>query len=410
MITIQQQPGLWAPVYNPMMFVLDSNNTAQANFKYLVQVYVSGTGLVHTQAIDADPAYSQGVFDAHRVLESYVSSNPTNKSSSGFQKASSSSLAYEIKFGEQYGPASGVTNYPELSVTGTKYAFNGAYDVFDFLGFDNATFAVEDGGVSLTTRRNARNTYADLLRDHSIHYVTNVSGSVYYAEVKTFDSSGTLIQTARIDNPYQACSSYDERRMMFYSGSRALNAASLTSGTQPLITSSVYSYTVNFRRFNGTTPLTTFITYTRDQGCYQGRTPVTLHWKTYKGDFASYDFSMINRYKTDTQKQYYQKNLGTLSNNAYAYTETDAGKIAMDTRVQGRYELQSDWAHIDDSEFLMGLIESPEVYFDDGTNQLRVNVISPTTADLKSVALGDIDWQSIKVVVELSNENWRQRG
>lgn len=410
-ITIQQQPALWSPVYNPMMFILDSSNVAQSNFKYLVQVYVSGSTDTITLAIDPDPTYAQGQFDAHRILESFLSSDKGAKALNGFQIASNSMIAYEIKFGEQYGAASAVTNYPALKVTGTKYAFNGAYDVDDWLNFNGANIAVEDSKVTLTTQSNARTTYSDLLRDNYVHYITNTSGSVYYAEIKTFDSSGSLIQTALIENPYQAVSSYSHRRMIFYAGSRALNAASLFSGTQPLIDSSVYSYTVNFRAFNQvTTPLLTFITYTRDLSCFMGRTPITLHWKTYKGDIASYDFSMINRYKTETSKTSYQKNLGTMTNNAWSYAKSDAGKVNFDTRVQGRYELQSDWTSISDSEFLMGLIESPEVYFDDGTNFIRVNVVSPTTAELQSVSLGGVDLSNIKITVELSNENWRQRG
>ena len=41
-ITIQQQPDLYTPVYNPMRFVIQSSNNTSANFKYVVDLYVSG--------------------------------------------------------------------------------------------------------------------------------------------------------------------------------------------------------------------------------------------------------------------------------------------------------------------------------------------------------------------------------
>jgi hypothetical protein len=82
----------------------------------------------------------------------------------------------------------------------------------------------------------------------------------------------------------------------------------------------------------------------------------------------------------------------------------------MDTQVQARYELQSNWVTLDDQDYLSGLIESPEVYIDDGTNFIACNVVSPTSYETKSVTLGDIEFNTLKVVVELSMDFWKQRG
>lgn len=409
MITIQQQPGLWSPIYNPMVFILDSTNTGQSNFKYLVDIYVSGQADYVRLAIDADPTYAQGFADIHRIVESYVTSNPAHKTLNGFQIATNSMIAYEVKFGEQYGPASSVTDYPMLTVTGTKYAFNAAYTPHDWLSFSGASIAVETTNTLLTIQPDAKLSTFNLTEDLFNHYITNTSGSIYFAEIKTYDSAGVLIQTAQIENPYQAVASYSHRRMMFYSGARALNAATLYSGTQPLITSSVYSYVVKFTTFAG--GLTARgSTVTRNDNCNAGRTPLTLHWKNRLGGFDSFQFVMINRYKTETKKSTYERKLGAMGQNSWAYNHYDSGKIVMDTKNQARYELQSDWISLADQEFLMELIESPEVYFDDGTNFFSVIVTSPTVAELRQASYGDVEFNTLKVTIEFAVDYWRQRG
>lgn len=409
MITIQQQPGLWSPIYNPMVFILDSTNTAQSNFKYIADVYVTGTSGYVRLAVDADPTYNQGLIDIHRIVESYVSSNPGLKALNGFEKASNSAIAYEVKFGEQYGVASAVTTYPMLTVTDTKFAFNAAYDTDDWLDFDGVNISIEDTGGMLTDQPMIRTTTAIGNEDNYIHYITNTSGAVYFAEINTYDSASALIGTYRIENAYQAVASYDERRMIFYSGVRALNAATLYSGVQPVIWSKVYYYTIDLIKYNAPYQYNQ-ITYMIADNCLNDRIPLSLHWKNYKGGFDTYQFDRINKYKTETKKTSYEKKLGSMTNDAWSYAKSDAGKVAMDTKVQGRYELQSDWTVLADSYFLMGLIESPEVYFDDGVGFIRVDVISPTTAELKSYSLGDTDFSTLKVIIELSNEYWKQRG
>ena len=408
MITIQQQPGLWSPIYNPMVFILDSTNTAQSNFKYIADIYVSGVTDYVRLAVDADPTYNQGMIDIHRIVESYVSSNAGLKALNGFEKASSSMIAYEVKFGEQYGVASAVTTYPMLTVTGTMFAFNAAYTTHDWLDFDGASISIEDTGGMLTDQPMIRTTTAIGNEDNYIHYITNTSGTVYFAEINTYDSASSLIGTYRIENAYQAVASYDERRMIFYSGVRALNAATLYSGVQPVIWAKVYYYTIDLINYDGQSH--NQITYMIADNCLNDRVALSLHWKNYKGGFDTYQFDRINIYKTETTRKYYEKKLGSMTNNAWAYVESDGGKVAMDTKVQARYELQSDWTSLTDSLFLMGLIESPEVYFDDGGGFTRVTVISPTTAEYKSYKLGDVEFSTLKVIVEFSNDYWKQRG
>ena len=110
-ITIQQQPDLYTPVYNPMRFVIQSSNNASANFKYVVDLYVSGvTGRVWRGLYNANSLYGNAAADISRVLESYITYD-LDSSLYGFQTCPNSVKAYELKIGEQYGASSGITNY-----------------------------------------------------------------------------------------------------------------------------------------------------------------------------------------------------------------------------------------------------------------------------------------------------------
>jgi hypothetical protein len=414
-INIRQEPYLWTPTYNPMVYVLDSSNAGQPNFRYLADVYVSGDAGYIRLVCNPDPSFNEGVFDVGRVIENYlgglndsVDNFDISKSVNGFGVAANSMVAYEIKFGEQYGALGSVTNYSALTVTGTKYAFNGAYDTTTFLDY-TGSIAIESTGQFLNEMTSPQSyDFSNVLQDRFLHYITNTSGAVYFAQIKTYDDAGNTIQTALIENPYQN-PFYFQYRQYISCGARSLNNATLYSGSQPLIDNSVSGYDVTLTDYFGNATSTTF-TFNNDTECYGGRTPITLHFLTTKGAFDSYQFSMVNRYKTKKTTDTYKRKLGKHTNNSYTYNKYDAGTIVHDTRVQARYELQSDWISIDNSLLVQRMIESPIVFMEYGTTLLRGTITSPTEGELKTSALGDIELHNVKVVFELSQEYHRQRG
>jgi len=414
-IVVKQDPQLWSPVYNPLVWVLDSSNAGQSNFRYVADVYVSGVAGHLRMVCNPDPSYNEGVFDFGRIVENYLGIlNQSNdnfdisKSVNGFGVAANSMVPYEIKFGEQYGALGSITTYSALTVTGTKYAYNGAYNTTDFLDY-TGSIAIEDTNTFLNEMTSPQYyAFSNTFEDRFLHYITQTSGAVYFAQIKTYDENGNTIQTALIENPYQN-PFYFQYRQYFSCGARSLNNATLYSGSQPLIDNSVSGYDVTLTDYFGNATSTTF-TFNNDTECYGGRTPITLHFLTTKGAFDSLPFTMVNRYKTKKTTDTYKRKLGTHTNNAYTYTKSDAGTIVHDTRVQARYELQSDWISLDDSLLFQRMIESPVVFLDLGTSLLRGTITSPTEMELKATQYGDIELHNVKVVFELAQEYHRQRG
>lgn len=233
-LTIQQQPDIWTPAYNPMVFVLDSNNNAQPNFRYVADIYVSGsTGRQLRMLASASPTLSQGVFDVSPIistflgeLEDSINGFNINKTTNGFGLAASSMVAYEVKFGEQYGATLAITTYPDITVTGTKYTFNGCYDTatwsgYDFTTFDGTAISVESTGLTLN-RLPVTSTYQLTgYIDRYIHYITNAAAKVSRAVITTFDQNGSQIATGTITNPYSSLILYAYRRQFFSCGERS---------------------------------------------------------------------------------------------------------------------------------------------------------------------------------------------
>lgn len=416
-ITLQQTVDAWMPVYNPIEFVMDSSNVGQPQFKYIADVYVSGSSGYFRMVCDADPSFNQGYFNVARCLESYlgtlnnsIDNFDISKSGSGFQLAANSWVAYEVKFGEQYESGGVVTTFPNLTVTGTLQAYNAVYNTHDWLDYDGTVVDLENNGGVLTSMASPQTySFSNTNVDRYLHFITTASGTAYFAEVKTYDTSGNLTQTALIQNTYQALSNYSHKRQYFMSGARALNAASLYSGTQPLIDDSVSYYTVRLRNFAGTY-YTSAYRYSNDTNCYNERIPITLHWLNEKGGFDSYEFTMVTKYKTKKMTDTHRRKLGTMANNSYTYTSQDAGLVVHDSRVQARYELTTDWVSLNNSLALMGLIESPVVLMEHGTNLVRGTITSPTEAELNAAIYGNTEITNLRVVFEMSQEYWRQRG
>lgn len=101
-IIIKVQPQEITPVFNPIITVLDSTNKTQEQHRYVVDFIVNGTA-VHTEEYESNP---QGyvVFDSHRILENYVSTNTPdiNYSTLDFTFPEDTYCEYSITLSEKY--------------------------------------------------------------------------------------------------------------------------------------------------------------------------------------------------------------------------------------------------------------------------------------------------------------------
>ena len=100
-IVINATPKDFAPVYNKMEYLIESNNYTEPNFAHLVDIYINGsvTKTVRLR-IPVRPSDSKGKVDIHRVLESALTSDVGNPlGTDGTYEAPNSSLSYIVTFG-----------------------------------------------------------------------------------------------------------------------------------------------------------------------------------------------------------------------------------------------------------------------------------------------------------------------
>lgn len=406
-ITIHQSPGLYTPVYNPMRFVISSTNSGQSNFQYIVDVYTSGTSGFTRLLFPPDPSTGRAAPDVQGIIESYIS-HDISDSAYGFQQCTNSLKAYEIKFGEQYGALGSIQNYTDLTVTGTKYAWNGVFAPQDFIPSTfNYTLYTMGGGGAFLTDSSETQYYSNFSSDNRwLYFINDTSGTAYFLKVKTYDVNGTLIQTARIENSYQASSSIGDKLLRVGVGGEDLNGASLYSGSQPLITSSVDKYQVELETFAGATTSTTYTFRTQCQ--WHGQEAITLHFKNRKGGFDTFDFRLARRKFSDVSRSTFQKNLGTLSGTTWTYTTKDRGTTVFNQQITDRIIADSDWITSTDSTWLQQLIESPEVYYNYQQETLIPVVIKTATAEVKNTRIEKLF--NIQIEFEYANKRWTQRG
>ncbi len=101
-MTLKAAPQRLTPAYNPVKYIYDSTNKNLAGFKYIFEVYESGTA---TQIAEYRvlPVYSTGYgeIDLTKLLQAYVSYDlfPTNTT---VYDAPNSHYKYDLKVGEEY--------------------------------------------------------------------------------------------------------------------------------------------------------------------------------------------------------------------------------------------------------------------------------------------------------------------
>ncbi len=131
-ITVYNTPASYAPAYNQMIFTLSSTNSAQPNFRYIADIYVNGSSDYTRLEVGKNPSNNYGTFDVSGIIQNFLSRDADDNTTT-FKQCQNSIASYQVKFGEQYGASSGITNYTNL-VTQSGYAYNGVFDSLSFLG------------------------------------------------------------------------------------------------------------------------------------------------------------------------------------------------------------------------------------------------------------------------------------
>jgi hypothetical protein len=395
-INILANPKDFAPVYNKMEYLIESTNTSEPNFAYLVDVYINGSPTKTVRLrIPARPSDSKGKVDIHRVLESALTSdvgNPTG--TDGTYGASNSSLSYIVKFGEEYGTT--VVQYPDLTIDSSRKAFNASLEKRPFINWDVTEYEMD--GITKKFLTNMPDNHKVSIESHGWLYFINEAGFTAFT-VKTYDSSNSLLGTFRITT----AASGD---IQFVPSSPAslnnIDNSNLSLGVQPIITSDVAYYEFNAGAFTQNSEIRTFVL---EESCKYNAN--ALIFQNNLGAFDSFTFYLGDMSMTDIERKDMKVNVDTVVGNDIVYSMNEREKVTYYTKKSETIKLMSDWISEEESNWLLELMSSPEIYLQEGNELTAVAKIKATNYTKKKVVRDKLF--KIEVELELGYDDYRQR-
>ena len=396
-ITIHANPKDFAPVYNKMEYLISSTNTSEPNFAYLVDIYINGSSTKTVRLrIPVRPSDSKGKVDIHRVLESALTSdvgNPTG--TDGTYDADNSSLSYVVEFGEEYGTT--VTQYPNLTTDSSRKAFNASLEKRPFINWDVTEYELD--GVTKKFLTNMPDNHKVSLNSHGWLYYLD-DPAITFINVNVFDLNGNPLAGAKID---VTASSSD---IQFVPSSPAslnnIDVANLLVGAQPIIDSTVGSYEIQARGVGSYSETRTFVL---EESCKYNTN--TLIFQNNLGAFDSFTFYKGDMSTTDIERKDMKVNVDNVVSNDIVYSMNEREKVTYYTKKSETIKLMSDWISEEESNWLLELISSPEIYLQEGNELTAVAKIKATNYVKKKVVRDKLF--KIDVELELGYDDYRQR-
>ena len=377
--TIHQQPALFQPAYNDIIFVVSSSLNTSPNFKYIADLNINGETI--RLKCFPHPTYGSAVFNFGRIIETYVTSD-IDRTVYGFQKNLKSFITYNVKFGQEYGPSSGVIAYPNISNTSNKYTWNGLVDFMPFQSYNQNNYLGDGGNVLNFDRGLIRKI--ELNQNQWLYFNQNNVASFSSGIINAYNSAGTNTRQCAVVNPFNSSGTIGNHFLRFGVGTKDLDNTTATSdfiGSGAILPAGTTRYEVSFA---GTQFSSTFNFNIVDSDC---RYPTyRLHWLNKMGAFESFNF--IKKSKSDTtisRVKYKPPTGGLTSATAYGYNISDRGTKSFYTENKDTLYLKSDWLNDSENILLRSLIESPEIYIESFTDESgnTYNMVPVTCIDNK---------------------------
>ena len=350
-VTIYDEPQLISPAGNPLVFTFSSDQTAQVNFSFVVEVYIDGL-LRITQEVFRQ-FNTLGRIDVSEAVQSTLSNIRITTDIE--YDATDSMVEYYIIVYEKYGATPTIQ---ASDTSSTVKAFNGSIEYPDFVSWDYSDYDPQLTGSSLflTYFPRSKRALCGLEENFFLGYFEQTGLEVATLLVNIFDinnnnttyASLTLTSTefniinvgpqVLIDNTSLVASDFDD----------------------------CYYYTVMVELTDQATE--SFKIYL-DTDCKRYDT-YRLHWLNKLGSFDSFTFGLVSTESASVQSYGYQRDPGVWSGTSYTYPLYAGQKIDFAKTKSEQLVLNSDWINQDVQQWLVkSLYDSPLVYLerDNGT-------------------------------------------
>jgi hypothetical protein len=362
-VTIYDEPQAIAPAGNPLVFTFSSDQTAQENFSFIVELYIDSTLVLTQQVFRQFNSLSR--IDVSQAVEAYIRNTiPTTNLE---LDATDSMVSYAIIVYEKYGNPP-ITQASDTSTT--LKAFNGSLEYEDWINFNYKIYdpnQTQDASFltffPLTSKRLVgmdENFYLAFFEQTAVAscdlniYLLDISGNTIATDFITLTATDFYILNVGpqviIDNTTITQIDFD--------------------------TCYRYEISVSVQGVSFVGPITIYM----DLAC-QRYEPYRLHWLNKLGCWDSFTFGLVSTQSATVQSFAYQRDPGVWSGNSYTYPLYSGQKVNYAKTKNKQLVLNSDWISEDVQNWLVeSLYDSPIVYLEqtNGTEFEPVKVTNST--------------------------------
>jgi hypothetical protein len=364
-VTIYDEPQKYSTAGNPLMFTFSSDETAQPNFSFIVEVYVNGS--LHSTHQVFRQFNTLSKFDCSGILASTLSS-PLIVDGTLTTFYDSAINEYYIIVYEKYGTTP-TTQDDETS--STLYAFNGSLRHPDWIDFDYQNYNADTNNSTsprlfLTSWPRAKRYYCGLDERVFLGIICDDTGM--NLRVRIYNSSNTQIATDLVAVTLSNFIVFDA------SPSTIIANTSITQGN---FDAAAY-YTIEARPTGGGaySGASEAFRIDIDLECHRYDTK-RLHWLNKFGVWDSFTFTLVSVDSTNVESYGYQREKGVWDNTSYTYPLYQGERVTFAKRATDQLILNSDWISQEVQQWLVrSLYESPVVYLEqeNGTEFEPVNI------------------------------------
>lgn len=397
MITVVQEPSTVTPAYNPINFVVSSNNVALPSFQYVFDLYVRGS-FVSRHRLPPKTFTGIARLDVSSLVQAYVT-HDIDINDTSFDRNPNSWVDLYINYGEEYAVSGVITTFINMLQGNTRYAVNASLEDFQFAEFNNNTYykgTVRKFLTSISEPRVLSNTKMWL------HFYHETPASIDLVRIRTFNSAGALLGIDSFIPTDLSNSSVGDSYLRISVGTSQLK----NIFANPNFFDGVSYYTVEVKNV-GVSPAFTYELkkiVIQEGNCKYENIPV--HFLNVHGGLDVFNFKLASNKNSAIERKKYNTMLGSFnSSNNYIYQVGDRSSQSINSSSQDSLTVNSDWITDAESVWLKELITSPIVFME------RAGVLIPisiTESKYKTNKKVNDRLFNLQVTFDFGNQNYRQ--
>ena len=358
-VTIHTSPQSYTPSDNPIKWEFSSDQTANVNFVYFVEVYVNGVLKGEHLIFTENGIYAK--YDATDYASRFCD---TPALTSTFDVSAGNNCEIYIKVYERYGTP---PSLQASATSGTITAFKSSLSDADFIDWDYTDYAYATAKKWMSLFPRTERYFCGLTETMYLMYLTNISVG-QFLEVELFDENDSLIiaDSAGVSQNKITILKVDPIALM---------AATAGPITQAQFDQASY-YEVWLDNGGGATEK--FRIYI-DRSCDMYNTKRFLFLSSI-GSIESFSFTKATEETRDVKRYSFERNFGSWNtSNNFVYNLTDGREQDYLVTSSGKMSVSSDWIPEGLQQWLVReLYESPYVFVIISSVNRRCKVLNST--------------------------------